>query len=631
LKKHLNTILALTPALLIYAWLARRFWFIQDDAYISYRYVANLLNGHGLVYNIGERIEGFTNFGWVIYMALAGAMKLDFILVSRLTGLAFGAGLIVLTYVLARRLLGEREQWLALLSAYLVAANPALAYWSPAGLETACFAFAVLAALYCYLKRSRWLLLWIIIASLMRPEGALVAGILIVIEAVVERRRPVYTGGMALMALLLLLPFAFFKVLYYGSIFPNPFFAKTGAHWDYLSSGLEYAGKFFADSGFYGFGLIVPLLLWRRLSRPLKSVWLFMAIYTVYIIAVGGDVLKVYRFFLPLIGAYGVLIAASFWLAAGSVARRIRYPLYALVGLALLVLTVRLPWNHVTTYNDTEKLFTQKMEFLADGMKNADSTNFSVALATIGIFGYDLMGHDIIDMVGLTDSTIARHSEPPIAGMTSTWKERKHNSKYLLTRAPNYIVFSTGIKPSAPAERALLLFPEFLNSYRTVGWFYHPNPNYSGTIVSAFKKVRPVKGPLIPTYPVEYVQEYKKGLDAYVSGDHRSAIEHYAKALKVSPKPYNVYVIYQKAFSHLLSDDREAALNLLDMVLAQDSMVFEAHKDLYFLSAVPGDTAKANIHARWLKKLVPWYFPKIEKDARETRERILKQRQQGRR
>jgi tetratricopeptide (TPR) repeat protein len=261
-------------------------------------------------------------------------------------------------------------------------------------------------------------------------------------------------------------------------------------------------------------------------------------------------------------------------------------------------------------------------------MRAADSTDFSVAVATIGIFGYELLGHDIIDLLGLTDSTIARHSEPPIKGMTTTWKERKHNTKYLLTRAPDYIVFSTGVKPSAPAERALLLFPEFLNSYRTVGWYYQPDPDYSGTIVSAFKKVRPVEGPLIPTYPVEYVQEYKKGLDAYVSGDHKKAIAHYAKALKVSPKPYNVYVIYQKAFSHLLSDDREPALNLLNMVLAQDSMVFEAHKDLYFLSAVPGDAARAAVHERWLKKLVPWYWPKINSDAMETRERIL--REQGR-
>ncbi|MDH4035661.1 MAG: hypothetical protein OEV80_17860, partial [candidate division Zixibacteria bacterium] len=240
----------------------------------------------------------------------------------------------------------------------------------------------------------------------------------------------------------------------------------------------------------------------------------------------------------------------------------------------------------------------------------------------IGIFGYELLGHEIIDLLGLTDSTIARHSEPPIKGMTTTWKEQKHNTKYLLTRAPDYIVFSTGVKPSAPAERALLLFPEFLNAYRTIGWFYPTDSVGGGTLVPAFKRVREIAGSLIPTYPVEYVQYYKKGLDYYVAGEQQRAIEQYARALKISPTPYNPYVIYQKAFSHLLVGEHEMAVRLLDRVLAQDSLVFEAHKDLYFYSAVSGDTARANVHERWIKKLTPWYWPKIQADAAKTKAEI---------
>ena len=40
--------------------------FTQDDAYISYRYVENFIEGHGLVFNIGERVEGYTNFLWMM-------------------------------------------------------------------------------------------------------------------------------------------------------------------------------------------------------------------------------------------------------------------------------------------------------------------------------------------------------------------------------------------------------------------------------------------------------------------------------------------------------------------------------------------------------------------------------------
>ena len=66
-------------AILIFSVICYKLSFIQDDAYISYLYVANFLNGDGLVYNIGERIEGFTNFGWVIYLILWGALGLNFI------------------------------------------------------------------------------------------------------------------------------------------------------------------------------------------------------------------------------------------------------------------------------------------------------------------------------------------------------------------------------------------------------------------------------------------------------------------------------------------------------------------------------------------------------------------------
>jgi hypothetical protein len=47
---------------------------VQEDAFISFRYASNLIQGHGLVYNVGERVEGYTNFLWTLI--LAGGMAL---------------------------------------------------------------------------------------------------------------------------------------------------------------------------------------------------------------------------------------------------------------------------------------------------------------------------------------------------------------------------------------------------------------------------------------------------------------------------------------------------------------------------------------------------------------------------
>src|SRR5947207_15116687 len=46
----------------------RWFW-LDDDMMISMRYARNLVSGAGLVFNPGERVEGYTNFGWVLLMA----------------------------------------------------------------------------------------------------------------------------------------------------------------------------------------------------------------------------------------------------------------------------------------------------------------------------------------------------------------------------------------------------------------------------------------------------------------------------------------------------------------------------------------------------------------------------------
>jgi len=46
---------------------------VQDDAFISYRYAQNLAEGRGLVYNAGERVEGYSDFLWTV--AIAGAVK----------------------------------------------------------------------------------------------------------------------------------------------------------------------------------------------------------------------------------------------------------------------------------------------------------------------------------------------------------------------------------------------------------------------------------------------------------------------------------------------------------------------------------------------------------------------------
>jgi len=610
----------LFAALGIYIFFVLSLNFTQDDAYISYRYVANYLNGDGLVYNIGERIEGITNFGWTVFMMFLGVLRADYMWWSKIVGVLFGAGVIAVAFFIGEELF-RREGWAyTALATLLLGANQSLAYWSVSGLETAAFAFFAVLSLLLFLRKD-WLLVFALaMAVWLRPEGAVVTAILLITETVQTRSWPRFSAACAALALVVSLPFVAFKLWYYGSILPNPFYAKTSFDLEQLKNGLEYAGEFSQHYAVYYvglLGLVIPLILWRRGNDVLKAVWLFTVSYFAYVILIGGDVLKVHRFFLPMFGPMAVLMVFAVRALLCRMRPALQYLILLPFAATMLVTTYVLPKPVVTRYNTNERAFTYKMQFKARAMKQADPTNFSVALATIGIFGYELLGHDIIDMVGLTDSTIARYSEDPIPGMETTWKEQKHNTRYLLGRAPDYIMFSTGIKPSAPAERALLLYRQFTDCYRTVGWYYQPPDAPQGVISSVFKKVRPVEGELVPYYPVEYVQEYKKALDAYSAGDHRTALKFYDAAIRVSPRPYYIYLLEQIAFSMQMIGEDERAASMFEAVLDRDSLVFEAHLELYRRAALQGDTAGMGLHKNWVLRLVPWYWPRLDSTVHE--------------
>jgi len=376
-------------AAVAFTYLARHFEMTQDDAFITYRYVANYLSGHGLVFNWGERVEGFTNFGWTIYLLAAGVLRTDFILVSKVTGFLCGLGTVGITYLVGLHVLGPERRWYAVGALWLVGVNQALAYWSPAGLETAAFSLATMAALYWYLTRSHLLIFGLVLAVALRPEGAMVAAILIATEWLDKRRLPGFTLRCALAALAWSMPMVAFKYLYYGSILPNPFYAKTSFDLQQLGNGLEYSGLFLREYGFYGVGLLVPLLFWKRLGPGARSVLCFTIAFMLYVTLIGGDVLKVHRFFTPIEGLSAVLLMLTLKLIVDLRSSFRLGRLAPLVVVVMLALTVWLPRDTTAHYSRNERGLVTKMAFMAERIREADSTNFSVAVSTIGRFSYE--------------------------------------------------------------------------------------------------------------------------------------------------------------------------------------------------------------------------------------------------
>src|SRR5262245_49425496 len=89
-----------------------------DDAFIAYRYSDNLVHGHGLVYNVGDRVEGFTSLAWVVLLAVGMAFGFTAPAVSHLLAVVCGALALVLSYRYAALTLEPERRWIAVLASW---------------------------------------------------------------------------------------------------------------------------------------------------------------------------------------------------------------------------------------------------------------------------------------------------------------------------------------------------------------------------------------------------------------------------------------------------------------------------------------------------------------------------------
>ncbi|MGH9888397.1 MAG: hypothetical protein ACREBE_22875, partial [bacterium] len=133
--------------------LAVRLYWTCDDAYITFRYADNLVRGHGLVFNAGERVEGFTNLLWTLWSAVGLALGLPAETWAGVSSIACFAATLAL---LARRgwsiARGLGVAWPLPIAALLAAAHHEGAVFATSGLETSAFTLLAFAG---YLLVSR--------------------------------------------------------------------------------------------------------------------------------------------------------------------------------------------------------------------------------------------------------------------------------------------------------------------------------------------------------------------------------------------------------------------------------------------------------------------------------------------
>ena len=221
-----------------------------DDAFITFRYARNLVQGMGLVYNAGERVLGTTTPVYALLMAtLSLTTRSDnFPLLALVTNaLADGASTYLL-YHLGRRL--SNSPLVGWAAALLWAVSPMSVSFAIGGMETSVFILLMLATFTAHLERR--LVTSAVLAALSfltRPDAALIV-VLVFGQLVLEnikcqisniKPRPAYlkfetlaparsAGVWLLIFVLVVGPWLIFATVFYGNPLPQSVAAKTLAY-----------------------------------------------------------------------------------------------------------------------------------------------------------------------------------------------------------------------------------------------------------------------------------------------------------------------------------------------------------------------------------------------------------------
>lgn len=418
-----------------------------DDAYISFRYAENFAAGHGLVYNPGERVEGYTTFLWVVLLGLGDLLGADVRILAKLLG-ALCAAATVLLLAFAHRVVPTLPRPAGALAAAWLGTCCVFSAWAMPGMEVPLVALLLLGTSLTALAE-RPVLTGVLgaLALMTRPDCIVVVGVWMLHAA--WRRR--WRAPAVLAALYG--PYFLGRWWYYGWLLPNTFYAKVGASEAQLERGLEYLSGFGSAAGL----LVLPAFFARR--RP----WLAVAwiAHLGFVVAVGGDVMPAFRFIatvLPLI-----LLGAG--VALASLGTRGVWGALAL-GIALNA------WQY-GHHPDLEPRIRRGVvglrgEEVGLWLREHVDPDLVLATNTAGSVPY-FSGLQTIDMLGLNDTHIA-HVDMRRMGEGRAGHE-KADGAYVFERAPDIVQFGSARgreKPTFRSDRELYRQPGFTERYQLV-------------------------------------------------------------------------------------------------------------------------------------------------------------------
>lgn len=408
----------------------RPLWLLDDDFMITQRYAQNLARGHGLVFNRGERVEGFSNP--LTVLAISFPLELLKVDAARL-GLyvwvinAIPHALIVLLLLRGRS--GRPDGYgAAAAGAYLTLPNHG--FFAHSGLEV-------------YLQG---LLLLAVAVGLTQRRGTLFYSSMALLPLVHPANGPTWLGAVILRlhgerrrwprelvclsaVAIPMIAWAVFRLAYYGELAPNTYFLKVSGVFA-PRRGLRYVLGGFAPLAPTLMLLAVGLLRIERKVASLGTILLLFGPYLLSVIKVGGDTIPSHRMVFVIVPA--LLFFAAESLRAGPGAASGSVLAAGFLAAQLAVSAAQWPDDDAAQRRVLE--WERSRTALGLAIRANTSTDQAVALFGLGLAGY-FAERPAIDMLGKTDRHVARTRPKP-------WRQVAHQKSdplYVLGRRPDFI------------------------------------------------------------------------------------------------------------------------------------------------------------------------------------------------
>jgi arabinofuranosyltransferase len=375
-----------------------------DDSYITYRYAVNLAEGHGIVFNIGERTDAASSFLYTVVLSIGHIMGMrNLELLSGMLGLISLGLICVLVFLIAERL--TQNKVISSFVALACGLNGFLTGWALSGMETLPWTLAVVFTIYLLIIDARPLIISLAIASaaLMRFEGIF---LIIPFFWILIRKREKITNYIPLFIVIsLFCIFYIIKYAYYGVWISHAFKMKElGGLGGYYSANPREVIQMWLTFG------SVPLILGiaslcRARYHPIL-VWLGISFLAI-LIGPKSDWSRYSVHLLPILYAFSAATIVSLLkYKLGS-----RYKRVAILGFTTVLLfaeAIQSVRGGKFGYQRMIELAPHQIcrKQIGDYIAQNISKEAYIASGDIGAIAYRAINHSFVDIAGLTSSDV---------------------------------------------------------------------------------------------------------------------------------------------------------------------------------------------------------------------------------